>query len=149
MFHRHFHQYLECRTCMFSVTNKLTSCSRGLPQKATGPQLVKEYPANIWNKQSWTADKGWYFKLGVGRCANNSSPSKPNRVSKRSQKLSSLNIIRVIKSRMRWAGHIACTFEIRGAYRIWVGKPEGRRAPERSRRRWKDNIKINLGEVGF
>jgi hypothetical protein len=38
---------------------------------------------------------------------------------------------------------------MRGAYRIWVGKPEGRRPPERSRRRWKDNIKINLGEVGF
>ena len=57
--------------------------------------------------------------------------------------------MRVIKSRrMRWAGHVARMGEDRGVYRILVGKPEGRRLLERSMRRWEDNIKIDLQEVG-
>jgi ribosome biogenesis protein Nip4 len=39
--------------------------------------------------------------------------------------------------------------EVRGAYNILVGKPEGRRPLERPRRRWEDNIKMNLREIGF
>jgi hypothetical protein len=59
------------------------------------------------------------------------------------------NIIRVIKSRrMRWAWHVARMGEGRGAYRILVGRPEGRRPLGRPRRRWEDNIKIDLQEVG-
>ena len=53
---------------------------------------------------------------------------------------------RVIKSRLRWAGNVACLTDRTGAYKVLVGKPEGRRSLERSRRRWKDNIKINLRE---
>jgi hypothetical protein len=61
---------------------------------------------------------------------------------------SSPNIIRMIKSRrMRWARHIARMGEKRNAYRIWMGKPEGNRPLGRRRRRWIENIKMDLGEL--
>jgi hypothetical protein len=60
------------------------------------------------------------------------------------------SIIRVIKARrMRWAGHVARMGEVRGAYNILVGRPEGRRPLGRPRRRWGDNIKMDLSEIGF
>jgi hypothetical protein len=51
--------------------------------------------------------------------------------------------------RMRWAGYVARMGEKRNAYRLLVGKPEGRRPLERPRRRWLDNIKIDLVDVGW
>jgi len=58
------------------------------------------------------------------------------------------NIVRVIKSRrMRWTGHVARMGEERGLYRVLVGKPEGKRPLGRPRRRWVDNIRMNLQEV--
>jgi len=59
------------------------------------------------------------------------------------------NIIWVIKyRRMRWAGHTACLGERRGAYWVLMGKPKGKIPLGRTRQRCKDNIKMDLEEVG-
>ena len=57
-------------------------------------------------------------------------------------------VVPVIKSRMRWAGHVAGMGENRCTYRVLVGKPEGKRPLGTPRRRWEDNIKMDLQEVG-
>jgi hypothetical protein len=57
--------------------------------------------------------------------------------------------MRVIKSRtIRWVGHLARTWEGRGVYRVLVGKPEGKRPLGRPSRRWEDNVRMDLQEVG-
>jgi hypothetical protein len=63
---------------------------------------------------------------------------------------SSPNIIRIIVSRrMRWAEHVARMGEKRNVYRILVGKAEGKRPLGRPRRRWVDNVGMDLGEIGW
>jgi hypothetical protein len=63
---------------------------------------------------------------------------------------SSSSKIRIIKSRrMRWAGHVERMGEKRNTYRLLVGKPEGKRSQGRPRRRWVDDIRMDLGEVGW
>jgi hypothetical protein len=70
---------------------------------------------------------------------------------------SSQNSVRVIKSRkIRWAGHVTRMEQGRGVYRVLVGRPKGKSALGRSRRRWEDNIKMELkkrqgsmGRIGF
>jgi len=59
------------------------------------------------------------------------------------------NSVRVTKSRrMRWAGHVARMGERKGVNRVLVGKPDGKIPLGRPRRRWEDNIKMDLQEVG-
>ena len=59
------------------------------------------------------------------------------------------NIVRVVKSRrMRWAGHVARMGERRGVRGVLVGKSEGKRPLGRLRRRWEDNIQMNIQEMG-
>ena len=50
---------------------------------------------------------------------------------------------------MRWAGHVSRMVEERGVYRVLVGKPEGNRPLGRPRRRWVDNIRMDLWDVGI
>ena len=60
----------------------------------------------------------------------------------------SLNIIRVIKSRrMWWVGHVSRMGESRGVYREWERKPKLKIPLRRSRRKWEDNIYMDLQEV--
>jgi hypothetical protein len=62
---------------------------------------------------------------------------------------SSPNIVRIIKlRRIEWAGYVARIRDRRGAYSVLVGEPEGRRPLRRPRRRWEDNIKMDLQELG-
>jgi hypothetical protein len=63
---------------------------------------------------------------------------------------SSPNIVMAIKwRRMRWAGHVARMREGRDVYRVLVGRPEGKRPLGRRRRRWEDNINLDLREIGI
>jgi hypothetical protein len=62
---------------------------------------------------------------------------------------SSPSIIRMIKSRIRWAGHVVRMEQERNVYRILVGKPEEKRPLGRPRRRWVDNIKMDLRKIGW
>ena len=60
------------------------------------------------------------------------------------------NIVRVIKSRrLRWAGHVARMEEGRSAFKILVGIPTRKRPSGRPRRRWEDNIRMDLKETGI
>jgi hypothetical protein len=60
---------------------------------------------------------------------------------------SASTVVRVLKSRMRWAGHVARIGEGRGVHRVLVKKPKGKRPLERPRHRWEHNTKADLQKV--
>ena len=60
------------------------------------------------------------------------------------------NIVRVIKSRrLRWAGHVARMEEGRSAFKMLTGKPTEKRPLRNAKRKWEDNIRTNLKEIGI
>ena len=60
------------------------------------------------------------------------------------------NIVRAIKSRnLRWTGHVASMEEGRSAFKVFTGKPTGKRALGRPRRRWEKNLVMDLKEIGY
>jgi hypothetical protein len=113
------------------------------------------YGCKIW---SLTLKKKCRLRVFENRVLRRIFGSKRNEVTGEWRKLhndelnnlcSLPNIVRVIKSRRtRWTGYVACMVEGRGVYRVLVGKPEGRRLLGRLRRRWEDNIRMDLWKLG-
>ena len=113
------------------------------------------YGCETWSLKLWEERKLRVFEIMVlrrifGPCREEVTGEWRRLHNKELNDLySSPNIVRVIKlRRVRWAGHVARMGEERGVYRIFVGKPEGRRPLGRPRRRWVDNIRMDLQEVG-
>jgi len=138
---------------------------------------IRRVAANMLNKQLLTADKGWSSSLGLGEvlttrrknvsCCDTvkkqvsdldwyigaTQATKKGHEIGHNRELNELyplqNIVQVIKSRrMNWVGHIARMGDRRVVCRVLVGKPEGKRPLGRPRRRWENNVKMNIQEVG-
>ncbi|KAJ4435463.1 hypothetical protein ANN_18079 [Periplaneta americana] len=92
---------------------------------------------------------GLVDKASARRAENPVQIPAPERIFLRSITLTSLPVKDIKSRRLRWAGHVARMGESRNAYRVLVGRPEGKRPSGRPRRRWEDNIKMDLREVGY
>ena len=120
-----------------SLAHSLTACSTVLLEKLTVPQPVK-FPAFYGTEGS----------LPHSQVLATCPYPEPDQ-SSLCCLYSSRNIIRVIKlRRMRWAVHVARIGERKDVYRVFVGKPEGKRPFGRPKCRWEDNVKMDLQEVG-
>ncbi|KAJ4441726.1 hypothetical protein ANN_11584 [Periplaneta americana] len=97
-------------------------------------------------KELKTFNEGEFIKRCLIILADELCPQQVGEVE--AIRLSRRTVVRRLQ-RLRWAGHVARMDESRNAYRVLVGRPEGRRPSGRPRRRWENNIKMDLREVGY
>ena len=155
---------IKCRlklgnACYYSVQNLLSSSllSKTLKIKIYRTKIL---PVVLYGCETWSLTLREERRLRVfeNRVLRRVFGPKRDKVTGEWRKLhneefrdlySLPNIVRVVKSRkMKWAGHVARMGEGRGVHRVLVGKPEGKRPVGRPRCRWRDNIKMDLQEVG-
>ena len=116
-------------------------------------------PVVLYGCQTWwqTLREGRRLRVFENRVLRGKFGPKRDEVTREGRKLhneelndlySSPNLVRVVKSRMRWAGHVTHLEERRGIQRVLVGKPDWKRPLGRPRHRWEDNIRMDLLEVG-
>jgi hypothetical protein len=146
--------------CYYSVQNLLSSqlLSKNLKIRIYRTIIL---PVVLYGYETWSLTLREEHRLGVfeSRVLRRTFGPKRVEVTGEWRKLhneelhdlySSPSIIRIIKARrMRWAGHVARMGEKSNAYRLLVGKPEGRRPLGRQKRRWLDNIRMDLVEMGW
>ncbi|KAJ4441769.1 hypothetical protein ANN_11627 [Periplaneta americana] len=147
-------------TCYYSVEKLLSS---SLLLKILKVRIYKTVilPVVVYGYETWTLTLREEQRLRVfeNKVLRKIFGAKRDEVTGEWRKLqnaelhalySSPDIITNIRSRrLRWTGHAACMGEPRNAYRVLVGRPERKRPLGRLRRRWEDNIKMDLRQVGY
>jgi hypothetical protein len=144
--------------CYYSVQNRLSSrhVSKNLKIKMYKTVI---FPVMLYGCETWSLTLGEEHRLRVfenrvlmkifGPKREEDGSWRKLRNDELHELYSSPNMVRVIKARrLRWAGHVARMGDGRGVYRVLVGRLKGKRSLGRPRRRWEDNIKLDLRERG-